>query len=233
MGGIFVQTVAFTCATTCIAMADDLSRGLFDRFRSLPMSRSAVLAGRTFADLAFAGVTTAAMALTGLLVGWRTDASAVSVLGGFALLALFAYSFLWIGAVIGLSVRSVEVAQTAGLIWLFPLTFLSNAFVPLETMPTWLQPIAAWNPISAVAAAVRELFGNVPPGYQAPDYWPLQNPVLASVAVVPGPAGGLRARWAWPGTAGPRRADGQAPGPAAGITSGSSGTVVTVSRRTR
>jgi ABC transporter DrrB family efflux protein len=181
MGGIFVQTVAFTCATTCIAMADDLSRGVFDRFRSLPMSRSAVLAGRTFADLAFAGVTTAAMAATGLLVGWRTYSSALEVLSGFALLALFAYAFLWIGAVIGLSVRSVEVAQTAGLIWLFPLTFLSNAFVPLESMPSWLQPIAAWNPISSVVAAVRQLFGNVPDGYVPPDYWPLQNPVLASV----------------------------------------------------
>jgi ABC transporter DrrB family efflux protein len=181
MGGIFVQTVAFTCATTCIAMADDLSRGVFDRFRSLPMARSAVLAGRTFADLAFAGVTTAAMALTGLLVGWRTDSSPLMVLAGFGLLALFAYAFLWIGAVIGLSVRSVEVAQTAGLIWLFPLTFLSNAFVPLESMPSWLQPIAAWNPISAVVAAVRELFGNVPPNLPAPDFWPLQNPVLASV----------------------------------------------------
>ncbi len=181
MGGIFVQTVAFTCATTCIAMADDLSRGLFDRFRSLPMARSAVLAGRTFADLVFAGVTTAAMAVTGVLVGWRTESTALKILGAFALLALFAYAFLWIGAVIGLSVRSVEVAQTAGLIWLFPLTFMSNVFVPLETMPGWLQPIAAWNPISAVSAAVRELFGNFPPGYQAPDYWPLQNPVLASV----------------------------------------------------
>jgi ABC transporter DrrB family efflux protein len=181
MGGIFVQTVAFTCATTCIAMADDLSRGVFDRFRSLPMARSAVLAGRTFADLAFAGVTTAAMALTGLLVGWRTDSSALQVLAGFALLALFGYAFLWIGAVIGLSVRSVEVAQTAGLIWLFPLTFVSNVFVPLESMPDWLQPIAAWNPISAVSAAVRELFGNMPSGLPAPDYWPLQNPVLASV----------------------------------------------------
>ena len=75
----------------------------------------------------------------------------------------------------------MEVAQTAGLIWLFPLTFMSNAFVPLETMPSWLQPIAAWNPISSVSAAVRELFGNTPANYQAPDYWPLQNPVLASV----------------------------------------------------
>ncbi len=181
MGGIFVQTVSFTCATTCIAMADDLSRGVFDRFRSLPMSRSAVLSGRTFADLAFAGVTTAAMALTGLLVGWRTHSSLLEVVGGFALLALFAYAFLWIGAVIGLSVRSVEVAQTAGLIWLFPLTFLSNAFVPLETMPSWLQPVAAWNPISAVVAAVRQLFGNTQAGVPVPDYWPLQNPILASV----------------------------------------------------
>ena len=121
------------------------------------------------------------MAVTGLLVGWRTHSSPLEVLGAFALLALFAYSFLWIGAVIGLSVRSVEVAQTAGLIWLFPLTFMSNAFVPLETMPDWLAQVAQWNPISAVAAAVRELFANVPPGYVPPDYWPLQNPVLASV----------------------------------------------------
>ena len=188
-----MQTVAFTCATTCIAMADDLSRGLFDRFRSLPMSRSAVLAGRTFADLAFAGVTTAAMALTGVLVGWRTDAPVVSVLGAFALLALFAYAFLWIGAVIGLSVRSVEVAQTAGLIWLFPLTFLSNAFVPLETMPEWLQPIAAFNPVSAASAAVRELFGNVPDGYVAPDYWTVAEPGARHGALVPAAPGDLHA----------------------------------------
>ncbi len=181
MGGIFVQTVAFTCATTCISMADDLSKGIFDRFRSLPMSRSAVLAGRTVADLLFAGVTTAAMAATGVLVGWRTHNSVWAVLAGFGLLALFAYAFLWIGAVIGLSVRSVEVAQTAGLIWLFPLTFLSNAFVPLESIQAWLRPIAQWNPISAVVAAIRELFGNVPPGYTAGDAWPMQHPVLASV----------------------------------------------------
>ncbi|MGV1006138.1 MAG: ABC transporter permease [Candidatus Nanopelagicales bacterium] len=181
MGGIFVQTVAFTCATTCIAMADDLSKGIFDRFRSLPMSRAAVLAGRTLADLLFAGVTTAAMALTGVLVGWRTHTSPLEVLAGFGLLALFAYAFLWVGAVIGLSVRSVEVAQTAGLIWLFPLTFMSNAFVPVESMKSWLRPIAEWNPISAVVAAVRELFGNVPAGYVASESWPMQHPLLASI----------------------------------------------------
>lgn len=181
MGGIFVQTVAFTCATTCVAMADDLSKGLFDRFRSLPMSRSAVLGGRTLADELFAAITTLAMAVTGLLVGWRTHSSVIEVLGAFALLALFAYSFLWIGAVIGLSVRSVEVAQTAGLIWLFPLTFMSNAFVPVETMPGWLQPIAEWNPISAVVAAVRQLFGNLPPGYEPGTAWPMVYPLAASV----------------------------------------------------
>ena len=87
----------------------------------------------------------------------------------------------------------MEVAQTAGLIWLFPLTFLSNAFVPLETMPSWLQPIAAWNPISAVAAAIRELFGNTPAGYGPPDYWPLENPHARLGALVPGHPGDLRA----------------------------------------
>lgn len=181
MGGIFVQTVAFSSATTTIAMAEDLQRGIIDRFRSLPMAPGAVLAGRTVSDLAFSAITVTAMAITGLLVGWRTDASAISVAAGFALLFLFSYAFLWIGAVIGMAAKSPEVAQTAGLIWLFPLTFLSNAFVPLESMPSWLQPIAAWNPISSVVLAVRQLFGNLPDGYDAGDYFPMQYPILMSV----------------------------------------------------
>lgn len=182
MGGIFVQTVAFTCATTTISMAEDLQRGIIDRFRSLPMAKGAVLAGRTVSDLAFSSVTVTAMAITGLLVGWRTHSSAADVIAGFALLFLFAYAFLWIGAVIGMSVRSPEVAQTAGLIWLFPLTFISNAFVPLETMPTWLQPVAEWNPISSVVLAVRDLFENLPPGYDPGGSFPMEHPILMSVA---------------------------------------------------
>lgn len=181
MGGIFAQTVAFTCATTTIAMAEDLQRGIIDRFRSLPMAKGAVLAGRTVADLAFAGITVAAMAITGLLVGWRAHASVVSIVAAFAVLALFAYAFMWIGAVIGMSVRSPEVAQTAGLIWLFPVTFVSNVFVPIESMPGWLQPVAEWNPISAVALAIRELLGNLPTGYSAGTSFPMSQPVLASV----------------------------------------------------
>jgi ABC transporter DrrB family efflux protein len=181
MGGIFVQTVAFTAATTTVAMAEDLQRGIIDRFRSLPMARSAVLAGRTVSDLAFSVITTAAMAVTGVLVGWRTESSFLEVVAGFLLLFLFGYAFLWIGAVIGISARSVEIAQTAGLIWLFPLTFMSNVFVPTETMPDWLQPIAEWNPISSVALAVRTLFGNVPQGYVPGDSFPMENPILMSL----------------------------------------------------
>jgi ABC transporter DrrB family efflux protein len=181
MGGIFVQTVAFSAATTTIAMADDLSRGIIDRFRSLPMARGAVLAGRTVSDLGFSAITVAAMALTGVLVGWRTDSSPLEVLAGFALLLFFSYAFLWIGAVIGIAARTPEVAQSAGLIWLFPLTFISNVFVPTESMPTWLRTIAEWNPISAVALALRDLFGNLPPGYDPGSAWPMQNAVLASI----------------------------------------------------
>ncbi|MFN8126219.1 MAG: ABC transporter permease [Candidatus Nanopelagicales bacterium] len=181
MAGIFVQTVAFTCATTTISMAEDLQRGIIDRFRSLPMAKGAVLAGRTVSDFIFSSITVTALVLTGLLVGWRTHASIGSIVAGFALLALFAYAFLWIGAVIGMSVRSPEVAQTAGLIWLFPLTFISNAFVPVQSMPTWLQPIAEWNPISCVVQALRELFGNLPAGYDPGNSFPMQNPILMSL----------------------------------------------------
>ncbi len=163
------------------AMAEDLQRGIIDRFRSLPMAKGAVLAGRTVSDFIFSTITVTALVLTGLLVGWRTHAPFPSIVAGFALLALFAYAFLWIGAVIGMSVRSPEVAQTAGLIWLFPLTFISNAFVPVQSMPSWLQPIAEWNPISCVVQALRELFGNLPPGYNPGDSFPMQNPILMSL----------------------------------------------------
>ena len=181
MGGIFAQTVAFSCATTTVAMATDIQAGIIDRFRSLPMWRGAVLAGRTTSDLLLGVLTVSAMAVTGLLVGWRTHSSPLEIAAGFLLLALFAYAFLWVGTVIGISVKNPEVAQTAGLIWLFPLTFVSNVFVPVESMPSWLQPIAEWNPVSAVALALRQLFGNLPEGYNPGDSFPMEQPVLYSV----------------------------------------------------
>ncbi|MFK0232396.1 ABC transporter permease [Streptomyces vinaceus] len=181
MAGIFAQTVTFATAGAGAGIADDMHKGLIDRFRSLPMARGAVLTGRTLADLVQTTLTLVVLAVVALLVGWRTHTSPGEVLAGFALLLLLGYAFSWIGALIGLSVRTPEAATSGGLIWLFPLTFISNAFVPAENMPPFLRTIAEWNPFSATVQAARLLFGNFPPGYEAPAAWPMQHPVTASV----------------------------------------------------
>ncbi|WKD32915.1 ABC transporter permease [Streptomyces xanthophaeus] len=179
MAGIFAQTVTFATAGAGAGIADDMHKGLIDRFRSLPMARGAVLTGRTLADLMQTALTMVVLAMVALLVGWRTHTSAGEVLAGFALLLLLGYAFSWIGALIGLSVRTPEAATSGGLIWLFPVTFISNAFVPTENMASWLQPIAEWNPFSATVQACRELFGN--PGVSPSDAWPMVHPVWASL----------------------------------------------------
>jgi ABC transporter DrrB family efflux protein len=181
MAGIFAQTVTFATAGAGAGIADDMHKGLIDRFRSLPMARGAVLTGRTLADLVQTTLTLVVLAIVALLVGWRTHENIGKVLGGFVLLLLLGYAFSWIGALIGLSVRTPEAATSGGLIWLFPLTFISNAFVPSENMPTFLRTIAEWNPFSATVQAARELFGNLPPGYPVPEAWPMQHPVWASL----------------------------------------------------
>ncbi|WP_310722643.1 ABC transporter permease [Streptomyces sp. N2A] len=181
MAGIFAQTVTFATAGAGAGIADDMHKGLIDRFRSLPMSRGAVLTGRTLADLVQSALTLVVLAVVALLIGWRTHENIAKVLTGFALLLLLGYAFSWIGALIGLSVRTPEAATSGGLIWLFPLTFISNAFVPSENMPSFLQTVADWNPFSATVMACRDLFGNLPPHYPVPDAWPMQHPVLASV----------------------------------------------------
>ncbi|WP_405572257.1 ABC transporter permease [Streptomyces sp. NBC_01167] len=181
MAGIFAQTVTFATAGAGAGIADDMHKGLIDRFRSLPMARGAVLTGRTLADLVQTALTLVVLALVALLVGWRTHENLGKVLAGFGLLLLLGYAFSWIGALIGLSVRTPEAATSGGLIWLFPLTFISNAFVPSDNMPTFLRYIAEWNPFSATVQASRELFGNLPPGYVAPDAWPMQHPIWASL----------------------------------------------------
>ncbi|WP_165985298.1 ABC transporter permease [Streptomyces sp. YIM 98790] len=181
MGGIFAQTVTFAVAGPSIGIAEDMSKGIVDRFRSLPVARGAVLTGRTLADLVQTALILLVLAIVAFLVGWRIHEGPLKALAAFGVLLLLGYAFTWIGALIGQSVRSPEAAGSAGLIWLFPLTFISVAFVPSENMPGWLQPVAEYNPFSAVVMAVRDLFGNLPPGYEAPDAWPLQHPVLASV----------------------------------------------------
>ncbi|EPH39819.1 ABC transporter permease [Streptomyces aurantiacus] len=181
MAGIFAQTVTFATAGAGAGIADDMHKGLIDRFRSLPMARGAVLTGRTVADLVQTALTLVVLALVALLIGWRAHENFGKILAGFGLLLLLGYAFSWIGALIGLTVRTPEAATSGGLIWLFPLTFISNAFVDSNNLPTFFRHIAEWNPFSTTVQACRELFGNLPPGFKTPDAWPMQHPVLASV----------------------------------------------------
>lgn len=178
IAGILAQTVVFGSTFTGVGLADDMQKGIIDRFRSLPMSRSAVVVGRTGSDIAYNVISITIMSLTGLLVGWSISTSVGEAALGYGLLLLFAYAFSWIMAYVGLLVPSVEVINNASFMVIFPLTFVSNAFVPLETLPPVLQTFAEWNPVSAVTQATRELFGNIPAGYPEPTAWPLQNPVL-------------------------------------------------------
>ncbi|GHJ19359.1 MULTISPECIES: ABC transporter permease [Streptomyces] len=181
MAGIFAQTVTFATAGAGAGIAEDMHRGLIDRFRSLPMARGAVLTGRTLADLVQTALTLVVLAIVAALVGWRAHDGVLNALAGFGLLLLLGYAFTWIGALIGLSVRTPEAATSGGLVWLFPLTFISVAFVPSQNMPAFLQHLAEWNPFSATVVAARELFGNLPPHYPVPDAWPMQHPVWASL----------------------------------------------------
>ncbi|CAM5496957.1 ABC transporter permease [Streptomyces avidinii] len=179
MAGIFAQTVTFATAGAGAGIADDMHKGLIDRFRSLPMARGAVLTGRTLADLVQTALTVVVLTIVALLVGWRIHEGVPKALGAFGLLLLLGYAFSWIGALIGLSVRTPEAATSGGLIWLFPVTFISIAFVDSAQMASWLQPIAEWNPFSATVQACRVLFGN--PGVSTSEAWPMQHPVWASI----------------------------------------------------
>ncbi len=178
IGGIFAQTVVFGATFTGAGLAEDMQKGIIDRFRSLPMSRSAVLVGRTASDVIYNALSLVIMALTGLLVGWRAREGVVDALAAFLLLLLFAYAFSWVMGYVGLLVPSVEVINNASFIVIMPLTFVSNAFVPLESFPGGLRTFVEWNPVSALTQAVRELFGNIPAGYQVPDAWSMQHPFV-------------------------------------------------------
>jgi len=186
MAGIFAQTVVFGATITGASLAEDLQKGFIDRFRSLPMSQSAVLVGRTTADVANNVIVLLVMSLTGLAVGWRIRTSFGEALLGFVLLLLFAYAISWVMAVVGLVVRTPEVVNNASFIVIFPLTFIANTFVPSETLPPVLKTFAEWNPVSSVTQAGRELFGNVTAGTPAPTAWPLQNPELYTLIWVVG-----------------------------------------------
>jgi ABC-2 type transport system permease protein/oleandomycin transport system permease protein len=157
MPGIFVQVSVFGSTNTGVGLADDMSKGLIERFRSLPMSRSAVLAGRTTGDLVRNVFVVVLMTLVGMLVGFRFHAGALQAAGALLLAASFGFAFSWISATIGLAVKDVESAQAAGFVWIFPLVFASSAFVPVATMPGWLQAFAEINPITVTVDSIRAL----------------------------------------------------------------------------
>jgi ABC transporter DrrB family efflux protein len=175
MPGIFAQTIIFATATTAIGMADDMNKGILDRFRSLPMARSAVLSGRTVSDVIYNAGILIVLMISGLAVGWRVHTGVLQFLAGVGLLLLFAFAMAWIGVWLGLMLRTVEVVQQMTFLVLFPITFLSNIFVPTQTLPWFLRPVAEWNPASALTAAARQLWGN--PNPFASGGLPAQHPV--------------------------------------------------------
>ncbi|HEX3328121.1 MAG TPA: ABC transporter permease [Actinomycetota bacterium] len=177
IGGIFAQTVVFGAGFTGSGLAEDMTKGIIDRFRSLPMARSAVLIGRTGSDVLYNSISIAVMSITGLLVGWRIRTGVIQAIGGFLLLLLFSYAVSWIMAYVGLKVASVQVFQNASFMVIFPATFVANTFVRSDFLPGPLRTFADWNPVSAVAQAAREAFGNTG-SLPEPQVWSLRNPVL-------------------------------------------------------
>lgn len=184
IAGIFAQSVVFGATFTGAGLAEDMQKGIIDRFRSLPMAPSAVLVGRTLSDVVINVVSLVVMSLTGLVVGWRIRGSFLDAVLAYVLLLLFAYAVSWIMAVVGLLVRAPEVFNNASFMVIFPLTFLANTFVPLENLPTVLRVFAEWNPVSAVTQATRELFGNTSPMAPQSDAWSMQHPVVTTLAWV-------------------------------------------------
>lgn len=181
MAGIFGQTVLFGSTFSGSSMAQDLKEGLIDRFRTLPMHPAAVLVGRTASDLVLNAISMAIMIGTGVLVGWRFTNGWGNFLIGVGLLLMFSYAFSWVMALVGIMVRTPETINNATFVILFPLTFISNAFVESSSLPGVLRILAEWNPVSALVQAARELFGNTGTT-PVPDTWPLQHPVPTIIA---------------------------------------------------
>jgi ABC transporter DrrB family efflux protein len=162
--GIIAQNIAFGGFVTALGLAEDMTKGLIDRFRSLPTARASVLAGRTVADIVTNTLAIVVLLVTGVIIGFGFDAGVLEILAGVGLLLLFGFAFSWIFALIGMSVSSPEAANGIGFTLIFPITFISSAFVPVESMPAGLQDVAAANPVSTVVDALRSLWLGSPAG---------------------------------------------------------------------
>jgi ABC-2 type transport system permease protein len=181
IGGLVVMNLTTATMGTAVGLSSDLSTGVIDRFRTLPMARSAVLAGRTLSDLLASILCGTIVLLTGLAIGWWPGNGLGGVLAGLAVAVLFAYAMSWFTACLGLLAREPESAQSIGFVILFPLAFVSTCFVPTQGMTPWLRTLAEWNPVSSVAGSCRELFGNPNPAALSHSF-PAQHPVFLALA---------------------------------------------------
>lgn len=184
--GIQAQTIVFSAFVVASGITADVEKGIIDRFRSLPISRSSVLIGRSIASVIHSSLGALVMALTGLAIGWRIRNGVGEAVLAFALLMLFGFGMIWFGILIGSLMRSVEAVNGVMFTALFPVTFLANTFVPTEPMPHWLRVIAEWNPVSSLAQAMRELWGNggpAPASAQLPLHYPVLSTILWSLAL--------------------------------------------------
>jgi ABC-2 type transport system permease protein len=180
LAGLLTLNLTTSATGTAVGLSTDLTTGVIDRFRTLPMWRAAVLVGRSIADVLTASLCVIIVVLTGLVIGWRFSDGFWPMLAGLGVALFFSYAMSWATGCLGLVSQGPESAQSMGLIVLFPLAFVSNAMVPTQHMPAVLRVIAEWNPVSAVTAACRQLFGNPNPSSTI-HVWPMQHPVAASL----------------------------------------------------
>ena len=180
MAGIMGQTIAFASFIVAVGLTADLDKGIVDRMRSLPINPAAVLVGRSISSLMHSSIGIVIMSLTGLAIGWRIRDGFLEAVAAYALLLMWGFTMIWLGILVGSTMRSVEAVNGLMFATMFPITFLANTFAPTEKMPSGLRTIAEWNPLSSLVQAVRELWGNYPPmGDDAA--LPLQHPVLSTL----------------------------------------------------
>lgn len=183
--GIMAQTMAFSSFVVAAGLCNDLNKGIIDRFRTLPIQRASILTARSASSLIHSSIGVVVMSLTGLVVGWRIRSGIVDAVLGYLILLGFGFVMIWIGIVVGSRLKTIEAVNGVMFTTIFPITFLANTFAPPESMPSWLRPVAEWNPLASVVQAMRELWGNAPA--VGPDAaLPLQHPVLASLLWIVG-----------------------------------------------
>jgi ABC transporter DrrB family efflux protein len=181
IGGLLTMNLTTAAMGTAVGLSGDLAQGIVNRFRTLPLARSAILAGRTLSDLVSSALCASIVVATGLAIGWRPGNGLGGVAAGVTVALIFVFALSWLTACIGLVAKDPESAQALGIVVMFPLAFVSSSFAPTQGMPGWLRVVADWNPVSAVAGACRNLFGDPNPAALT-DTFPAHHPTVVAIA---------------------------------------------------